>query len=352
MDLSIFSQKKILITGHTGFKGSWLYSFLKVLGADIYGISLPPVTGGIFNTLSFENEENSYYIDILNKDSFEKTVQEINPDICFHLAAQPLVLDSFVDPMKTYLTNIVGTINLFDSLAKCSNNKAIITTTTDKVYQENISGLPYTESDALGGGKDPYSTSKSAVEMLIKSWREVCRINGGNIKIVSARSGNVIGGGDVSRNRLIPDLVYAFKNNAICNIRNPHHVRPWQHVLDPIFGYILIAEKALTSMKMSGEFNFGPTVNKKITVGDVADMACSFWANNQKWVHSPELNGNFSETVELELNSSRANDELRWFPRLNLQESIKWTIDWEINSNKTNSSKITQTQIHDYLGLI
>lgn len=353
MDFSVFSQKKILVTGHTGFKGSWLYSFLKLLGANVYGISLPPVSSGIFSTLGLEGEKNSHYIDILNKESLEETILRINPDVCFHLAAQSLVLNSYIDPMNSYQTNIVGTLNLFHALSKCSNIKAIITITTDKVYQENFNGFPHVESDPLGGGMDPYSTSKSAVEMIIKSWREVHRIGDRDVKIVAARSGNVIGGGDVSKNRLIPDLIYALKNNSICDIRNPDHIRPWQHVLDPVFGYLLIAEKTLRNVEISGEFNFGPTPNKKVTVRDVAEMTCLFWGGEgEKRVHYPELKTGVHETAELSLNSARAHNELGWNPLLDIEKSVKWTIDWEIKSNKLNSSEVTLMQIHDYLGLL
>jgi CDP-glucose 4,6-dehydratase len=352
MDFSVFSQKKILITGHTGFKGSWLFCFLKTLGAEVHGISLPPVANGIFNSLGIQSEENNHYIDILNREAFNTAVLRINPDICFHLAAQPLVQNSFLYPMQTYFTNIVGTLNLFDSLSKCENNKVIVTTTTDKVYKENSFGIPHKESDPLGGGIDPYSTSKSAVEMIIKSWREVCKSNGSNVKVISVRSGNVLGGGDVSKNRLMPDLISAFKNNIICNIRNPNHIRPWQHVLDPIFGYILVAKNALVSPEISGEFNFGPPGSNKITVGEVADIACSLWGSNQKWVHHSETKSMAVETTDLTVNSDRAHSELNWYPKLNLEESIKWTVDWEKTSNQYNSKEITQRQIQNYLGLL
>lgn len=342
----------MLITGHTGFKGSWLYYFLKTLGAEVHGVSLPPAANGIFRRLGLESEENNHYIDILNRDALNSVVLRINPDICFHLAAQPLVQNSFLEPMKTYFTNIVGTLNLFDSLAYCEDNKVIVTTTTDKVYQENAFGIPHDEFDPLGGGVDPYSTSKSAVEMIIKSWREVCKLNGSNVKVISVRSGNVIGGGDVSKNRLMPDLIAAFKNNLICKIRNPDHIRPWQHVLDPIFGYILVAKKALVSSDVSGEFNFGPPGSNKTTVGEVADIACSLWGSNQKWVHHSEIKGMALETTELTLNSDRAHSELNWHPKLNLEESIKWTLDWEKTSNQSYPKEITQLQIHNYLGLL
>jgi len=329
MNFSVFSQKKILITGHTGFKGSWLFCFLKTLGAEVHGISLPPVANGIFNSLGLQSEENNHYIDILNREAFNTAVLRINPDICFHLAAQPLVQNSFLYPMQTYFTNIVGTLNLFDSLSKC-----------------------HKESDPLGGGIDPYSTSKSAVEMIIKSWREVCKSNGSNVKVISVRSGNVLGGGDVSKNRLMPDLISAFKNNIICNIRNPNHIRPWQHVLDPIFGYILVAKNALVSPEISGEFNFGPPGSNKITVGEVADIACSLWGSNQKWVHHSETKSMAVETTDLTVNSDRAHSELNWYPKLNLEESIKWTVDWEKTSNQYHSKEITQRQIQNYLGLL
>jgi CDP-glucose 4,6-dehydratase len=343
--LGNFDKKKILITGHTGFKGAWLSRILSNLGAEVYGISLEAEKNSLYN-LSISNDHiNGTILDINSVNGLDKTILEVNPNLVFHLAAQPLVRRSYKDPRQTFQTNVMGTFNVISASLECSATQGIIAVTTDKVYKnfEKLDG--YSEGDALGG-RDPYSASKSASEMVINAMQGISNLKN-NIPIVSARSGNVIGGGDYAEDRLLPDLVRGFRNNLPTKIRNPKSLRPWQHVLDPLAGYIAIGIKLLNKERISSAYNFGPGDNSKLSVAEMASLACDFWPNNKGWEISEEENY-MPESGLLWLNSKLAREELGWINKLDSKEAIRWTIEWELGFDGSNALQLMDKQISEY----
>ena len=345
VDLNIYSGKRVLLTGHTGFKGTWLSQILIEAGAEVYGISLKPEKDSLFNLVKKQKLKKSIYLNINNAKKLYRTIEKIDPHLVFHLAAQPLVRKSYKDPIETFQTNVMGTANTVDAALNCNSITGIIAITTDKVYKnsENLDG--YSEEDPLGGS-DPYSASKSACEMVITAWQNLSKLKNG-VPIVAARSGNVIGGGDYAEDRLIPDLIRSFRNKTVAQIRNPNSIRPWQHVLDPLSGYLVIGGKLLNGEVISKSYNFGPILNSKLTVSQMADEACSSWPNNYGWeVENPE--NNFPETNFLLLSSQKAKVELGWENKLNAKEAVKWTVDWESNLNETNALDLISSQIQKF----
>jgi CDP-glucose 4,6-dehydratase len=345
VDLNIYSGKRVLLTGHTGFKGTWLSQILIEAGAEVYGISLKPEKDSLFNLVKKQKLKKSIYLNINNAKKLNKTIEKIDPHLVFHLAAQPLVRKSYKDPIKTFQTNVMGTANTVDAALNCNSITGIIAVTTDKVYKnsENLDG--YSEEDPLGGS-DPYSASKSACEMVITAWQNLSKLKNG-VPIVAARSGNVIGGGDYAEDRLIPDLIRSFRNKTVAQIRNPNSIRPWQHVLDPLSGYLVIGTKLLKGEVISKSYNFGPILNSKLTVSQMADEACSSWPNNNGW-EVENLENNFPETNFLLLSSQKAKVELGWENKLNAKEAVKWTVDWESNLNETNALDLMSSQIQKF----
>ena len=274
-----WGKKKILITGHTGFKGTWLSLWLNKLSADVYGISLPPPKNekNLFNLVKLKKNINSYFIDIRKKKKLEKTIIKIKPEIIFHLAAQPLVKESYKNPFNTIDTNILGTVNLLEICRKHKFVKTIIVITTDKVYENREQKKPYDENSKLGGF-DPYSSSKACVELIVSSYRNSYFKKKG-VSIATARAGNVIGGGDWSANRIIPDAVNAWGKNKSLIIENPKSTRPWQHVLDSLYGYLLLAQKISKNHKLSGAYNFGPLNKKQYSVLDIINIGRIYFKN-------------------------------------------------------------------------
>ena len=241
--LKFWMNKKVLVTGHTGFKGGWLSLWLSHLGADVLGYSLKPnVKKNFFNAVNLSNEINSIIGNIKDYNKLKKVINKYRPEIIFHMAAQPLVIDSYEDPRNTYETNVMGTLNILEAIRSDKGTKAFINITTDKCYLNNSSKKDFIESDPLGG-HDPYSSSKACSEILTSSFRDSFFKNKNNTNIATARAGNVIGGGDWSKNRIIPDILNSIYSSKKINIRNPLSIRPWQHVLEPLYGYMLLAEK-------------------------------------------------------------------------------------------------------------
>jgi CDP-glucose 4,6-dehydratase len=245
-------NEPVLITGHTGFKGSWMTLLLEKLGIEWVGISLQPKPDSLYNSINQKNRQE-YFVDIRNYENLKKIISTIKPKYVIHLAAQPLVLNSYVEPRETFETNVLGTVNLLDTLVMDSSTSKIVIATTDKVYKQKKFKKSFKESDSLGG-KDPYSWSKVGTEAVVGAWQQITNTQGGP-KIISVRSGNVIGGGDRSQNRLLPDLIKGFITNSSIEIRNPNSTRPWQHVLDPLSGYLL----ALAKDTQENTFNFSPS---------------------------------------------------------------------------------------------
>jgi CDP-glucose 4,6-dehydratase len=317
----IFNKKKILITGDRGFKGSWLTLWLLNLGAKVYGISLKEPDQLHYNFLNMDYP--SYELDIRDKENLKKQIKKINPDLIFHLAAQSLVNNSYKNPIDTWNTNVMGTAFLLDSIKSLNNLSGILVVTSDKCYENLEKNIFYKEGDRLGG-YDPYSASKAACDILATSFYKSFLSNN-DIQLATVRAGNVIGGGDFSKDRLIPDIYKAVKNKRILDIRYPSSIRPWQHVLDCLHGYLLLAERIINGeKKFSRAWNFGPTKKSSKTVISVVEEFNKYF---------PELQVNISEIKNhessiLQLDSSDARKYLNWVPILDFKDCISYTSLW------------------------
>ncbi len=321
--------KKVLITGHTGFKGSWLSIWLNRLGAEVAGVSLPPEkTTNLFNEAQVEQLfSESYFCDIRDSLKFSVLIRNINPDIVFHLAAQPLVRPSYQDPIKTFSTNFMGSIYLLDALRGVSNSRVVVMVTTDKVYKTLKSRRPFSENDELGGF-DPYSASKAGSEIAIASYRDAFLTEQG-IALATARAGNVIAGGDWSVDRLLPDAVKAWRAGEALSIRKPKSVRPWQHVLEPLGGYLILAESLWSRPELAGPYNFGPKGQNVASVKDVINLA-RIPFNGAKVIHS-NVDHDLFESDYLALDTSKARAKLGYYPVWNFKESVERAANWYVS---------------------
>ncbi|MBU0579728.1 MAG: CDP-glucose 4,6-dehydratase [Candidatus Margulisbacteria bacterium] len=325
---NFYRGKKVFITGHTGFKGSWLSLWLVILGAKVKGYALPPKSSkDNFVVANLRNKIISVYGDVRNYKKLLKEIKIFKPDIVFHLAAQPLVIESYQHPQLTYETNVMGTVNLLEAVRKVSSVQAVVNITTDKCY-ENIEKLTgYIETDPLGG-YDPYSSSKGCSELVTAAYRRSFFTK--KIVIMTARSGNVIGGGDWDKDRIIPDSMIALINKKIIPVRNPDAVRPWQHVFEPLSGYLLLAAKAVAvknGRKYAGAWNFGPKVSSTaLKVKDVVNMVIKIWGKGT-WQHISKSKTCHEANI-LTLNCHKAKKQLDWQPVLDFKTSIVWTIEW------------------------
>ncbi len=324
-------NKSVFITGHTGFKGTWISLYLKKLGAKLAGFSLPPVQDeGIYNVTKMDSFMDSTLADIAELDKLTRALTDSNPEIILHLAAQPLVAQSYDDPIETYTTNVIGTANLLQSARGLRNLRGLVVITTDKCYQNNEWLWGYREVDRLGG-HDPYSSSKACAELVTESFRNSFfspeDYDNHGVAIATARAGNVIGGGDWADDRLIPDAVRAIRDNLSLPVRCPNSVRPWQHVLDPLHGYLMLAQKLYENGTEFGEaWNFGPAESSHVAVETVLDSFYRSWPDNAGWSKDPDFHPH--EAGLLKLDCSKANQRLAWQPKLDLQKAIKLTVDW------------------------
>jgi len=323
----------ILITGHTGFKGTWLMLLLDTLAIPYVGLSLEPGEETLYKRVETLGLEKEYFQDIRDFSAVNLIFTQHKPQVVFHLAAQPLVIDSYGDPIGTFQTNVMGTANILEASRRLNIENFTGVVTTDKVYQNREEGKKFLESDAIMGS-DPYSSSKAAAENAISAWRS---LNGNfdNAFITALRAGNVVGGGDFAANRLLPDLYRAFLIGESPVIRNPNSVRPWQHVLDPLFGYLLAIEKSIES-RTSSDYNFGP-VDDALNVGTVAEIACEAWGSNLV-PQFEETKRDFHEAKHLDLSSEKAQKELNWQPCFDQREAIIETINWWKSSVATNAN--------------
>ncbi len=317
--------KQVLLTGHTGFKGAWLAFWLSQMGAKVTGISLPPNSApNLFTLASIAQITNSHFADIRDADAMSNIVKKTKPEIVLHLAAQSLVRPGYKDPLGTFATNVIGTANILNSLRGLDSARVAVAVTTDKVYKNLARMKPYCEADELGG-YDPYSASKAASEIIISSYRDSYLAEQG-VAIASARAGNAIGGGDWSEDRLIPDAVRAWDSNLPLVIRRPKAVRPWQHVLEPINGYLVLAEKLYTDLSFSGAYNFGPKMDEAATVKTVIGLA------NQSYGCGSILWGDGAEGPHeagfLSLEIAKAREVLDVVPRWSLLETVEHTMGW------------------------
>jgi CDP-glucose 4,6-dehydratase len=346
MNQSFWKNKKILITGHTGFKGSWLTVWLKKLGADITGFSKSvPTNPSLFETVNIEKDVKSVVGNIQNYELLKETISKCEPEIIFHMAAQSLVIKSYSNPIETFSTNVMGTVNLLYAVKETKKPKVVINITSDKCYEINESLEGYSEDDPMGG-HDPYSSSKGCAELITKSFRKsfFSSDHENNIELASVRAGNVIGGGDWAENRLIPDIIRAIKNKENVKIRNPNAVRPWQHVLDPLNGYISLAEKLWDDQtKYSEGWNFGPEKNEVKPVSWIIEKFNELWKNKINWeVGNNELH----EANNLILNCQKAKSRLGWNSKMNTETALKLTIEWYRKYfDGENMREVTEEQI-------
>lgn len=347
-----WSGRRVFLTGHTGFKGSWLAIWLAKRRAIVRGFSLAPETDpNLFSLAAVAEMLNHVQGDIRNYDHLASSLTEFAPEVVFHLAAQPLVRQSYADPLGTYATNILGTANVLESVRRTPSVRAVICVTTDKCYENKEWIWPYRETDRLGG-HDPYSSSKACAEIVAAAYRssffEAGKAAEGRIRLATARAGNVIGGGDWSQDRLIPDLVRGFCSGQPVRIRRPHSVRPWQHVLEPLCGYITLGEFLLQNdLDCASAFNFGPEDGEVWSVEQIANHLCTAWGEGGVWVRDPEEG--VHEASMLRLDSSKARAQLGWRPRLNTRDSIQWTLDWYQRWHRgENMRDFTLRQIEQY----
>jgi CDP-glucose 4,6-dehydratase len=351
MNLDVFFGKKVLVTGHTGFKGSWLTSWLINLGADVTGVALQPHTSpSHFDLLGITSRISDIRMDIRDNKNLTKLINELKPDFVFHLAAQAIVADSFTNPFETFDVNVMGTASILDSLRGLNSECVVVVVTSDKCYENVGWDWGYRENDPLGG-IDPYSASKAAAENVVSSFYRSYFISPeSNIRIATARAGNVIGGGDWSENRIVPDCIRAWANGSVATIRNPHSTRPWQHVLEPLSGYLALAASLSGTSKLTGSsFNFGPSNDVSFTVGELVEEMSDHWPN-VKWKSATETPIIGYESPLLQLNCEKARSQLRWRSVLNFSETVKMTAEWyrTFYDGESNSYDRSLAQINHY----
>ncbi|DAA98228.1 TPA: CDP-glucose 4,6-dehydratase [Candidatus Gastranaerophilales bacterium HUM_9] len=346
---NIYRNKKVFITGHTGFKGSWLSIWLQTLGAKVCGYSLKPNTNpSMYQELDIENKiEKSIIGNILDYETLEKSINDFQPEIIFHLAAQPIVRLSYKEPKLTYETNVIGTLNVLEVARKCKSVRAFVNVTTDKCYENKEIARGYKEDEPMGG-YDMYSSSKGCVEIMSSSYRRSFLQEEDSMSMATARAGNVIGGGDWAEDRLIPDCIRYINQNKAIEIRNPIAVRPWQHVLEPLSGYLLLGQKLLETGKDYAEgFNFGPNEESVLKVSEVAQKIIDNYNKGEVIVHKKD---NLHEANLLMLNIEKAKTVLNWTPTYTANEAIKETVEWykHFYAKDTDMYQYTIQQIKNY----
>lgn len=322
-----WTDKRVLVTGCSGFKGSWLSIWLCDLGADVYGIALEPESNpSLFNLTRLRERIKFTELDVRNSKALTQCVDEIRPQIVFHLAAQPIVRLSYKNPVQTFTTNLIGTLNLYEAIRFTDSVKTVINVTTDKVYKNYEWEWGYRENEALGG-YDPYSASKACSEILTESYRRSF-FNQEGVNIATARAGNVIGGGDWSDDRLIPDVLRSLENRGQVLIRNPNSIRPWQHVLESLSGYLILAQNLhQNKVDFSGAWNFGPDESDAKPVKDVVERICQEWGAEACWNIQPGNHPHEANYLKLDISKSRA--KLKWKPKWNLNKAVALTVSWQ-----------------------
>jgi CDP-glucose 4,6-dehydratase len=351
LDINFYNNKKVFITGHTGFKGSWLCLFLRKLGANVVGYSLAPEIRdeNLFELAKIDQDIDSHIGDIRDFQKLKKILKISQPDIIFHLAAQPLVRASYEDPVYNYETNVMGTVNLLEVSKDLESLKALVNITTDKCYENKEWFWSYREDDTLGG-HDPYSASKACSEIVTNSYRKSFFVDK-NIGLASARAGNVIGGGDFSRDRIIPDIVRSIRKNQKVVLRNPKAVRPWQHVLDVLYGYLLLGEKLYNNpMNYSESFNFSPIENMEVNVERVVNKFISVIGRGGYEINSDKTN--LHEAQMLKLDSSKAFKKLNWRSKYKIEDAIHKTSDWYRDYlQNSNARTLCENELNNFIKL-
>ena len=347
----IYKNKNVVVTGHTGFKGSWLVAWLKQMGASVTGIALdPPSIPSHYGASKLAEGIQDHRIDIRNVGAIEQAILEAKPDFLFHLAAQPIVGASYDDPIETWSTNVMGTINVLEALRKIQHNCSAVIITSDKCYDNVEWEWGYRENDTLGG-PDPYSASKGAAELAIRSYVKSYFSGEDNlVRIASARAGNVIGGGDWAANRIVPDCVESWSKNEIVELRNPHSTRPWQHVLEPLGGYLHLGALLSQNHQLHGEaFNFGPQAQQNQSVLELVKQMSRSWSD-VRWTECKPQPSQFYESGLLKLNCDKALHFLNWHAVLSFEETVALTADWyrSFYADPCSIQDVTNKQINGY----
>jgi len=347
--LNFYRNKKVLVTGSTGFKGAWLSLWLNMLGAKVYGIGYKPnLNKKLFNQLDLRKKIVFQNIDVRNFSKIKNYIKKIKPEIIFHLAAQPIISKSYENPKYTYEVNSLGTLNIIEAIREVKFVKSAVFVTSDKCYESNNSTIGFKENDKLGG-IDPYSGSKASAEIIINTYYHSFFKNKKKIGVATARAGNVIGGGDWSKDRLIPDAIKFLNKKKKIIIRNPNFNRPWQHVLEPLNGYLILAIKLYKNpLKYSGPWNFGTEQKTVTSVEQIVQKIIHNWGEGKYKVLNKNI---FYEQTNLQLNISKAKKKLNWKPKLSVNECVNFTVDWYKSVLKNNMSvlKITSDQISKYM---
>ena len=344
--MDFFRGKRVFLTGHTGFKGAWLSVILNQLGAKVYGYSLPPEDGSLFIEAGIDQFVDGQLSDIMDRRELHASLLRFQPEIIIHMAAQPLVSEGFKAPVETIETNVVGTAKLLDIAKTLSNLETILVVTSDKCYENKDQSYAFAEEDRLGG-KDPYSASKAMQELVVATFQNSFFSDEASPNLISARAGNVIGGGDVCRDRLVPDLLRCVSANKLLRLRNPKATRPWQHVLEPLFGYLKYIEYSSNPKADKVDtLNFGPRDNSVITVHELVRL---FEGHLNTSFDIEEVPGSFDEAKVLKLNISKSEDKIHWEPLLDIEDAVKLTVEFFYSPHKLEIMKI---QIASYLDKI
>lgn len=347
LHLDFFKDKRILVTGHTGFKGSWLCKILLNAGAKVTGYSLDaPTNPNLFHLIGLEKKMNSIIGDIRDLEHLKKVFTEVQPEIVMHLAAQPIVRDSYKNPVYTYETNVMGTVNICECVRLNPCVKSFLNVTTDKVYHNNEWEWGYRENDPLDG-YDPYSNSKSCSELVTHSYINsfFCDMD---IAVSTARAGNVIGGGDFANDRIIPDCIRAALNNENIIVRNPYSTRPYQHVLEPLAAYLMIVQKQYEDKSFAGFYNVGPDDCDCVTTGDLVEMFCTAWGNGLFWINKHD--GGPHEANFLKLDCSKLKSCYGWSPKWGVKEAIEKTVEWaKVYAEGKNLAACMDLQIKEFM---
>ncbi|WP_010254901.1 CDP-glucose 4,6-dehydratase [Treponema primitia] len=344
--LSFYNGKKVFITGHTGFKGTWLCRTLLAAGAELTGYALePPTSPSLYEQTGTGKEIHSRTGDVRDREALVQAVQETKPDILFHLAAQPLVRLSYREPALTYETNVLGTVNVLEALRLTPGIRSFVNVTTDKVYENKEWLWGYRENETLNG-YDPYSNSKSCSELVTASYRNAFFLAADTPAVSTARSGNVIGGGDYAEDRIIPDCIRAVQSGKKVVLRNPHSVRPYQHVLECLSGYLLLAEKQYTDKAMEGAYNFGPDDNSCVTTGELAALFCAAWGQGAAW--EVQGDGGPHEANFLKLDCAKAKAVLGWKSRWDIKTTVAQITAFAQAGNDDERRVCVDRQIQEY----
>ena len=349
MDLSFYKGKTVLVTGHTGFKGSWMCKVLAMHGAKVIGYATEaPTNPSLFQKAEIEKNMISVIADIRDLDKLCEVMNTYQPEIVIHMAAQPIVRESYVNPVYTYETNVMGTVNICEAVRKCDSVKSFVNVTTDKVYLNNEWEWGYRENDALDG-YDPYSNSKSCSELVTSSYKKSFFADR-DIAVSTCRAGNVIGGGDFAKDRIVPDCVRAMENHSEIIVRNPYSTRPYQHVLEPVCTYLMLAAMQEENHAIAGSYNIGPDDCDCVETGELVDLFCRTWGEGAAWKNVAEKNAPH-EANFLKLDCSKIKSVLKWSPRWHITDAIEKTVEWSkayLAGEDINA--VMEKQIAEYVG--